>query len=248
MRAQMKSLSPLPALALVLSIFLLAGSCKQAEDGATLLHWAVRDGNDEIAKALVESGKVDINARDDEGRTPLLVAAEVGNIRMLDYLLKHKATLAAQNRDGMNVFHLAAQGNKSEVIRFFSSDPYKSASLELQAARDKHERLPIEVAYSENRHEVAAALVTAGCPVDWADRNGTTLLHWASSKGYDDVVQLLVARGVKLDVKDRDGFVALHLAATAGNKNIVAILIKAGADSTIPWPHLSWFRRIFRRG
>jgi len=48
--------------------------------GWTSLHWAAYSGNIDILKYLLEINQIDIEAEDDEGRTPLLVAIETGNV------------------------------------------------------------------------------------------------------------------------------------------------------------------------
>jgi len=56
-------------------------------DGETLLHWAVKKNDAEAVKALLEM-KPDLNAADKAGYTPLLIAAENGNEKIVSMLIK----------------------------------------------------------------------------------------------------------------------------------------------------------------
>ncbi|XP_064096814.1 uncharacterized protein LOC135208498 isoform X2 [Macrobrachium nipponense] len=55
---------------------------------------------------------------------------------------------------------------------------------------------------------------------------GSTLLHWAASKGYDDLVADLLARGLTVDAGDRLGRTPLGLAMWAGHTSIVNTLLQ----------------------
>ncbi|RUP44343.1 ankyrin repeat-containing domain protein [Jimgerdemannia flammicorona] len=55
----------------------------------TALHLACKyDNTEEIAKYLIRVGQVDINQHDDNGRTPLHIAARYGHINVIQYFLQ----------------------------------------------------------------------------------------------------------------------------------------------------------------
>ncbi|XP_047740699.1 uncharacterized protein LOC108682971 isoform X3 [Hyalella azteca] len=53
---------------------------------------------------------------------------------------------------------------------------------------------------------------------------GSTLLHWAASRGHHDIVGDLLARGLKVDARDSLGRTPLGVTMWAGHSNIVALL------------------------
>jgi serine/threonine-protein phosphatase 6 regulatory ankyrin repeat subunit B len=57
-------------------------------DGWTPLHWAAREGNNDIAE-FVLTNKADVNAQNDEGWTPLHVAILMGQKDIQQLLLQH---------------------------------------------------------------------------------------------------------------------------------------------------------------
>ncbi|XP_047483695.1 uncharacterized protein LOC125035380 isoform X1 [Penaeus chinensis] len=61
---------------------------------------------------------------------------------------------------------------------------------------------------------------------------GSTLLHWAASKGYDDLVADLLARGLAVSASDRLGRTPLGVAMWSGNTSIVNTLIQEKVSLT----------------
>src|SRR5262245_29593696 len=56
-------------------------------DGATALHWAVYRDDSEIANLLIRSG-AKVDARNQDGITPLAMASLYGNVALIDKLLE----------------------------------------------------------------------------------------------------------------------------------------------------------------
>ena len=71
------------------------------------IHRALTDGSIARAEALLNRG-ADIEARNSQGATPLITAAERGNIPLLTLLLKHGARIDAADRDGNTALHEAS--------------------------------------------------------------------------------------------------------------------------------------------
>lgn len=65
------------------------------EDGTTLLHFAVMQGWPEATRYLVEQG-ADPESRNVLGKTPAILARELGHVRILDALQRAAATRAAR--------------------------------------------------------------------------------------------------------------------------------------------------------
>lgn len=60
---------------------------------------------------------VDIEAADVFGKTPLILAAEVGNTDAVGCLLKSGASPMARTLDGWTALHLAAGNGHTEVVQ-----------------------------------------------------------------------------------------------------------------------------------
>ena len=80
-----------------------------------------------------------------------------------------------------------------------------------------------------NLHELVSSLLT-NMSVDTADREGTTLLQWASANGDLEIVRLLVSKGADPNLRDMYGNTALHNACYNGHLDVVLFLASNGSD------------------
>ena len=70
----------------------------------------------EIARLLLQNG-ADVNARDDNGFTPLHIAAMHGHVDILHLLVEYGADLEAQDNIGRRTLYYAANHGHSLVIQ-----------------------------------------------------------------------------------------------------------------------------------
>ncbi len=76
----------------------------------------------------------------------------------------------------------------------------------------------------------ALELIAKNTPVNSAQPDGTTPLHWAVYRVDEELVKTLLARGAKTDISNAYGSNPLAEAARIGNANLVGMLLDAGAD------------------
>jgi ankyrin repeat protein len=89
---------------------------EQNAHGDNCLIIAIKSGNIQIVKYIIENTDIDINYTTKEG-SALLESVKKGNVQMLDYLLSHKSIdLYAKNGKGENVYHIAAQSGNADLI------------------------------------------------------------------------------------------------------------------------------------
>ncbi len=70
-----------------------------SSSSASLLHYAVQGGEVATVELLLEKG-LEVDVRDDDNNTPLLVAASCGNIPMVRFLMSHGADPQSQDKFG----------------------------------------------------------------------------------------------------------------------------------------------------
>lgn len=63
------------------------------------MHWAIDRGHLNIAKVLVDKN-ADVNAKDNEGQTPLHYAVVCDREAIAEFLVKQNANTAAKDEDG----------------------------------------------------------------------------------------------------------------------------------------------------
>ena len=86
----------------------------------TLLHCAARNNRTEIVNLLLSKG-ADVNARDNDNRTPLHWAAYYGNTEIVNLLLSKGADVNARDNENRTALHDAAVWNdiQRSLIYFY---------------------------------------------------------------------------------------------------------------------------------
>ena len=86
-------------------------------------------------------------------------------------------------------------------------------------------------AVKEGDRQAVQQLLRARVPIDAAEPDGTTALHWAIRGGDLETARLLIAAGARASVANRYGVTPLALAATNGDAAAIQMLLDAGADA-----------------
>ena len=196
--------------------------------GGTRLHLAAREGDVQQLKALLkhETVSIDINSQDCSERTPLhdLVSSERCTLQAVEFMLHHKASVAARDNIDQTPLHLAAQRGHKEVVDFLIQH---GADV---AARDDFDTAPLHVAAAMCHKEVVDLLLQHGADVAARDDFDTAPLHVAAAMCHKEVVDLLLQHGADVAARDDFNTAPLHLAAQRGHKEVVDLLIQHGAD------------------
>ena len=110
-------------------ILLLAGCSKSPEDHKTEIEQkgilysneaffkAVNDGDRELVALFIKAG-IDINAKEEDGRTALLIAAEKGDAGIAALLADNGAEVNARDVDGYTALMYAAYKGNRELADF----------------------------------------------------------------------------------------------------------------------------------
>lgn len=122
--------------------------------GRTPLHYAAQNGLTEAAKTLIAHGKVDINQKDTDGCTALLLAADSNHTSLVRLLLVKGAKQIPNKSGATPLLTAAAQGKLdlvkvliriggSELINIAGSDPKQFINLTplLVASAELHEEV-----------------------------------------------------------------------------------------------------------
>src|SRR5215510_6279026 len=101
-----------------------------------------------------------------------------------------------------------------------------AAVVSLSAAED----LRLVNAVKDGDRQAVRQLLRSRVPVDAAEADGTTPLHWAIRAGDLETAKLLLNAGARASAANRYGVTPLALAATNGDASAVLMLLDAGAD------------------
>jgi ankyrin repeat protein len=191
---------------------------------------------------------------DDTEPTPLIVAADSGNVPLARLLLEKGAKVQYTGQNGGSQFspiHAARSAEMVQLLLDHDSDPNLDDGEGLQplhwyanhgdiAAMREILRHGAEVnpnVQSEKPlHEAVQRSLDAvkllleyGADMDGRDHDGRTPLHFAAMAGKIDVVEFLVTRSHEaMRERDRDDFgeTPLHVAAAKGKIDVVKLLLE----------------------
>jgi uncharacterized protein len=174
------------------------------------------------AKALATLGaRVDPNALDRWRRTPLLMAAEFGDLELVALLVGRGGDVD-QKRRHLTPVTLAARRGDLEMVRFLRD---RGAFMSV-----------VSWIYLRDLPQVERALASDPALATLRDEQGTPILHHAAEALAPETVALLLERGASVTEQDDNGETALHRVADMRPRDLEAaarmatLLIDRGAD------------------
>ena len=175
-------------------------------------------GHRAVCALLVAHG-ADVNARDDNGWTPLGIAAAGGHMDVLTCLLDHGADLRLIDNLGYTALHSAAERGRADVERVLLA---RGAAVDAWALDG---RTALHIAAQNGDRATIEALLDAKADANVRhQRAGWTPLYAAAVMGHPAAAATLLARGGRVDARDNDGGTALHF------------LARWRTDSQTKWP------------
>ena len=104
----------------IVGLLLSKNADAQARDvaGYTPLHWAARNGFEDVAELLVKARNANINDSTNGGWTPLFLAAQNGHTQVVELLLKQRgANPNLADNKGLTPLHAASEKGYLEIVK-----------------------------------------------------------------------------------------------------------------------------------
>ncbi|WP_168464685.1 ankyrin repeat domain-containing protein [Wolbachia endosymbiont of Ctenocephalides felis wCfeT] len=195
--------------------------------GNSPLHEAVEYRCQEMVKFLLENG-ASINAKAGVSEeTPLCLATQVGDLQIIELLIKEKADIDATNGYGSTSLHKAVLCENINIVRLLIEN---GADVNFQ---NKDGDTPLHNAANKGNIGIAELLIENGANTNIKNAQGDTPLHEATWLPRVDIIKLLVAKGAKIDITNNIRQTPLHIAAHRGYEEAILALIELGSDSWI---------------
>ncbi|HUV37302.1 MAG TPA: ankyrin repeat domain-containing protein [Patescibacteria group bacterium] len=174
------------------------------------VHQAAQSGDIERLEELIGKDPALVDARDEEGHTPLHSAAMSGRMNIVLFLLENGASADARNTANQSPLLYAAYTGHADIVDTLIAH---GAQIEY---RDTRGYAPIHFAAREGRRAVVELLVSKGAAFDERGYQGKTPLHFAATRGHTGIVEFLVARGAEPATVDDDGMTPMASALAGG--------------------------------
>ncbi|TKV91501.1 hypothetical protein SEVIR_9G100500v4 [Setaria viridis] len=203
----------------------------------TALHLAAAHGHAAFADEVLDKDEELLVARNDDGDTPLHLAAKAGKLEVAELLVSRalawpqdkKSPLVMTNKVGNTALHEAVRNRRGAVaVALLDADPGRAYDLNEQMES------PLHMAAREGLVHVVRKIFD----FTWVEAEyvpsvavSGTALHQAVLGGHTKIVDIMVEKHIwLLDLTDSDGNNALHYAAQKNNSQVVELLLNKQAQ------------------
>ena len=170
-----------------------------------------------------------LEARDRNGRTPLIVAAFMKQQDAMRALAAAGANVNALDNDRYDMVTIAAVANDLPTLEAALALGNNAGNV-----TSRYDGTALIAAAHLGHADVVSVLIRAGAPLDHVNNLGWTALIESIVLGdggprHTATLKALVDAGANVNIADRNGQTPLHLAQANGYREMSAILEQAGA-------------------
>ena len=205
------------------------GSCTHlsAEDLCEALFSAIEERHGECVNLLLQKG-ADVNKRNSDYNTPLVRAAEVGNVDVLKCLISAGANVNMPGSHLGSPLYRAVVNNHIQCVEILID-----AGANVNWSYSKGLRLSVLMyAVARGYTKCAETLIAGGANVNLSTRDGETAVMTAAREVQSECIKLLIKFGADVNMVGEYNFTALIWTARQSSSRVVdciKILLRAGA-------------------
>lgn len=188
----------------------------------------LKDKQWDLAFDAITNG-ADVNAKDENGRTPAFYCVENGNFTILNNLDKagkNKVDPNAVDKTGMSLLHFAILKKQEAIVTYL----LKVRACTPRTQITKTGASPLYDAARMGTPEMVKNLVTYGADPNVTTNSGLTPLHQAAARGSLDMVKELVQAGADVNAIAENGRTPIFYAAARGKASTVNFLLEKKAE------------------
>lgn len=157
------------------------------------LLYALNEGSLKVFKVLVNHPKINLNVRNKNGESALMLSSLKGNLPLAKLLIKRDADV---NHPGWTALHYASTGGHTEIIQLLLD---KSAYID---AESPNGTTPLMMAARYGNSKAVQLLIDEGADVQHKNQLGFSAMDFAKQGNRPDSLALLEAAVNKL-LKDK---------------------------------------------
>ncbi|PLN79386.1 ankyrin repeat-containing domain protein [Aspergillus taichungensis] len=206
-------------------------------DGRTCLFAAVTATQTESLRLLIHNGAI-INQKDNEGCSPLALAAKLGHYDHAKILVEANADISSTDEQMHTPITRAILSQSNEVLEYLLSKTVGTPTWHYC-----HGRSPLITAVEAGNVQGMRLLIRTKTSGELFTESERSLLIWAIIRRDLDMVQVLLEADPSLVSQRVEGRTPLSVAAETGDAGVMSQLIDAGADPNAAdeksWPPLS---------
>ncbi len=150
--------------------------------GQNGLFIAIREPSPKVARVLVDSPEIDLNALNTQGESPLMLAALKGQLELADRMVKKGADV---NKTGWTPLHYAATTGQLQIIRLLIEN---HAYIDAESPNGS---TPLMLASMYGTPEAVKLLLDEGADPTLKNQQGLTAVQFAQRASRPDAEELI---------------------------------------------------------
>ncbi|ETV82421.1 hypothetical protein, variant [Aphanomyces astaci] len=202
------------------------------EHNNSIVHFAAAGGNVEILhffaqQAMLVSPNVTtiMDALNNNGETPLIRAAHVGNSLAVKVLVDMGCNMMHQDANGNTAAHHAAHEGHLWTLHYLLEAQVVTDTESVRGGQCCMKRDVLQWACEGGKEQTINYILNRGHNPNIPDIEGRTALHHATLDADKDLIKKLVSYGAETNASDDRGLTALSTANNLGRHTIVNMLL-----------------------
>lgn len=182
--------------------------------------------SDTLMMTVFLKGSFEIDAIADNGNNAVAIAANKGNMMVLNYLFNNGAKANVKNSNGEAVLDNAVMMGNADVVKLLIDQ------LKKEGADPASLGTAVLIAAKTGKVDMLQVLADAGAPLENRGPDGYLPIHWTVKNGNYDAMMFLIDKKVDVNAKCDQGYSVLDWATNEGYTRLIKALKKAGAKNT----------------
>ncbi|XP_046570127.1 kinase D-interacting substrate of 220 kDa-like [Haliotis rubra] len=182
-----------------------------------------------IVRHLLSLKTININRRDHDNMTPVMIAAGTRHADVYHLLVSEGADVSLTDNKGRDCLMYACERGNVSVVRHLLS--LKTININ---RRDHYDMTPVMMSAGNRHADVYHLLVSKGADVSFSDNMGRDCLMYACERRNVSIVRhLLSLKRNNINSRDRCNCTPVAIAAKAGQSDVYHLLVSEGADLSL---------------